>query len=57
MNINGTGIAIAATPPKIDIAGPTPKLWNMGFATRGNPAAKKLRKMVLADTAEAAYKA
>lgn len=55
MNINGTGIAITATPPRIDTAGPTPKLWNIGDATSGNPAAKKLRRKVFPDTALAAY--
>lgn len=55
MNMNGTGIAITATPPRIDIAGPTPRLWNIGFAASGNPAAKTLRKKVFPDTALAAY--
>jgi hypothetical protein len=55
MNMKGTGIAIVAIPPRIDIAGPTPKLWNMGFATNGKPAANRLRNIVFADTAEAAY--
>jgi hypothetical protein len=55
MNINGTGMARTATPPRIDIAGPTPKLWNMGFAASGNAAAKMLRRKVFPDTALAAY--
>lgn len=55
MNINGTGIAITAIPPRIDTAGPTPKLWNIGFATSGNAAAKMLRRKVFPDTALAAY--
>lgn len=54
MKINGTGIARAAMPPRIDIAGPTPKLWNIGLANNGKPAAMKLRRMVFADTADAA---
>ena len=32
MNMNGMGIAKLAMPPKIDIAGPTPRFWNMGRA-------------------------
>lgn len=55
MNMNGTGIAITAMPPRIDTAGPTPKLWNMGDATSGNAAAKMLRRKVFPETALAAY--
>lgn len=55
MNKNGTGIAMTATPPRIDIAGPTPKLWNMGVATSGKAAARMLRRKVFPDTALAAY--
>jgi len=55
MNTNGTGMAIVATAPRIDIAGPTPRLWNMGFAAIGKPAAIILLKKVFADTALAAY--
>lgn len=55
MNINGTGMASTATPPSIDIAGPTPSLWNIGLAASGNPAARILRRKVFADTALAAY--
>lgn len=56
MNMKGTGIAIVATAPKIDAAGPTPKLWNMGLAARGSPAAKTLLRNVFAETALAAYR-
>jgi hypothetical protein len=56
MKMNGTGIATVATAPKIDIAGPTPKLWNIGFATSGNAAAKTLLRNVFAETALAAYR-
>jgi hypothetical protein len=56
MNKNGTGMAITATPPNKDIAGPTPRLLNMGVAARGNEAAKALLRSVLADVALAAYK-
>jgi hypothetical protein len=55
MNINGTGIAITATPPRRDMAGPTPKLRNIGLAASGNAAAKMLRRKVFPDTALAAY--
>ena len=54
MKIKGTGMAKAATPPRMDIAGPTPRLWNIGFATRGKAAANKLRRIVFAATALAA---
>ena len=54
MNKSGTGSARQATAPKTLMAGPTPRLWNMGLATRGNPEASKLRKKVFADTALAA---
>lgn len=56
MNMKGTGIAIVATPPRIDIAGPTPKLWNIGIAINGNPAPMRDRSNVFADTADAAYR-
>ena len=55
MKMNGTGIAIVAMPPRIDIAGPTPKLWNIGIAAKGRPAPKTLRRKVFAETALAAY--
>lgn len=55
MNKKGTGMAMIAMPPKRDIAGPTPRLWNMGVAARGNEAAKALLRSVLADVALAAY--
>lgn len=55
INIKGTGMAIVATPPRIDIAGPTPRAWNMGLAARGSPAAKILRRKVFAEVALAAY--
>jgi len=54
INKNGTGIAAVATAPRIDMAGPTPRLWNIGMAARGNPAANMLRRKVLAETALAA---
>jgi hypothetical protein len=54
MNRNGTGIAIVATPLRIDIAGPTPRLWNISIAAKGNPAARILRRKVFAETALAA---
>ncbi|KAL8977691.1 MAG: hypothetical protein Q9205_006563, partial [Flavoplaca limonia] len=54
MNKSGTGSARQAIAPKTLIAGPTPRLWNMGLATRGNPEASKLRKKVFAETALAA---
>jgi hypothetical protein len=55
MNMKGTGSAKAAMPPRIDIAGPTPRWLNIGLAASGRPPAIKLRKNVLAETAEAAY--
>ena len=55
MNKNGTGSASAATAPRILIAGPTPRFSNIGLAARGSPAANKLLRNVLADTALAAY--
>jgi hypothetical protein len=54
MNTKGTGIAIVATPPRIDIAGPTPRWWNIGCAAIGKPAAMMLLRKVFADTALAA---
>ena len=55
MKMKGTGNAKQATPPSTLMAGPTPRLLNIGFATRGNAHASKLRKKVFADTALAAY--
>ena len=37
------------------IAGPTPRLWNIGLATKGNAAASKLLRKVFAAVALAAY--
>lgn len=54
MNKKGTGIAMVATAPKMDMAGATPRLWNIGIAASGNPAARTLRRKVFADTALAA---
>jgi len=54
MNKKGTGTARVATPPRTDMAGPTPKLWNIGLAARGSPAARILRRKVFAETALAA---
>ena len=54
MKMSGTGRAMAATPPRIDIEGPTPMLLNMGLTASGRAPAKMLRKMVLAETALAA---
>lgn len=54
MNIKGTGSAKQATPPRMLIAGPTPKLLNIGRAAMGKPAANTLRRKVFALTAEAA---
>lgn len=54
IKIKGTGNARHAMPPKILIAGPTPRLLNIGFATSGNAEASKLLKNVFADTALAA---
>lgn len=56
MNSNGTGSAKHAIPPRMLIAGPTPKLWNIGLATKGKAQASKLRKKVFAETALAAYR-
>ncbi len=55
IKMNGTGIARVATAPRIDIAGPTPRVVNIGLAARGNPAAKTDLKNVFAETALAAY--
>jgi hypothetical protein len=55
INKNGTGMASVAIPARIDMAGPIPRLWNMGWAARGRPAAKMERRMVLAAIALAAY--
>lgn len=55
INMNGTGIATAAIPPRILIAGPTPKVSNMGLAANGSPAAITERRTVFPDTALAAY--
>lgn len=54
MNRNGTGMATVAIAPNIDTAGPTPRVWNIGFAASGNPAAITLLKNVFAATADAA---
>jgi hypothetical protein len=45
---------MVANPPNMDIAGPTPRLWNIGMAARRNPAAKMLHRKVFAETAIAA---
>ncbi|KAG9817515.1 hypothetical protein KCU77_g17698, partial [Aureobasidium melanogenum] len=54
MKMKGTGKANAATPPRMLIAGPTPRLLNIGLAASGRPPAIMLRKNVLAETADAA---
>jgi hypothetical protein len=51
---NGIGRQRVAIPAIIDIAGPTPRVPNMGRATNGIAAPKMLRKKVFADTALAA---
>lgn len=55
MNKSGAGSIKHANPPSMLIAGPTPRLWNIGLATKGNAAANKLRKKVFAAVALAAY--
>lgn len=42
-------------PPIKLAAGPTPRLWNIGFAANGNPAATKDLSIVFAEIALAAY--
>ena len=54
-NRKGTGMAATATSSRIDIAGLTPRLWDIGLAAKGSPAAI-LRKKVLAETALTAYR-
>lgn len=54
MKINGAGNIRHARPPKMLIAGPTPRLWNMGCATKGNAVARRLRRKVFAAVALAA---
>lgn len=55
INRSGTGRARVAIPPRIDIEGPTPMFLNIGLTASGRAPARILRKMVLADTALAAY--
>lgn len=55
MKTNGIGNARQAMPPIKLAAGPTPRLWNMGFAANGSPAANKDLSMVVAEIALAAY--
>lgn len=55
MNINGAGIARHEIPPSTEQPGPTPRLWNKGFATKGRTQARIDRRKVFAAIALAAY--
>lgn len=55
MKRKGIGIARQAMPPIKLAAGPTPRLWNIGFAANGSPAANKDLSMVFAEIALAEY--
>lgn len=54
IKINGTGTRAALTAPRIDMAGPTPSVWNIGLEAIGKPAAMILRRKVFAAVALAA---
>jgi hypothetical protein len=54
IKMNGMGKPRVATAAKIDIAGPTPSLSNIGFAASGIPVARRLRRNVFAEVADAA---
>lgn len=56
MNSNGTGSKRAANAPRIDVAGPTPRAWNIGLVVNGSPNARRERNIVFDATALAAYR-